>query len=219
MDEMGSDGSFGIAQLDNISLGKIQPGMIGLFHGPCGTGKSSILSHFLLQGAREDGNVCLITSEPPSIVASRISQFEGYDPKWLKDGYITILNIYDLMDIIGVRLCSLEVGDQDLIYDLLIQVIDHLDIKRMVIDPVNPLLNALDKEMTGSFFQGLKNELLNRNATCFISFDTNKDKEEWENNALSLFDLDIVVKFDKEIGQPIIFNTMLIERWRSAQHT
>ena len=47
MDGKEDDGSFGVSQLDNISMGKIRPGTLGLLYGQPGTGKSSLLSYFL----------------------------------------------------------------------------------------------------------------------------------------------------------------------------
>jgi KaiC/GvpD/RAD55 family RecA-like ATPase len=219
MDGKDETGSFGVSQLDKISMGTIRPGNLGLLYGPPGTGKSSVLSYFLFQGAREDKNVCLITSEPPSTVASIMSNFKGYNQKWLRDGYISILNIYDLVDIAGIDLSSLEDGDQDLIFKLLIQVIDHLDVKRVVIDPINPLLNSLNDHGYNTFFQGFKSHLVDRGASCLIAFDTALDTSHWENNGLSLHDLDLVIRFEKEKDPPMVINTLTIERWRSASHS
>jgi KaiC/GvpD/RAD55 family RecA-like ATPase len=219
MEKKEIDSSFGIDQIDNISPGGIPPGAIGLLRGPSGCGKSSVLAHFLFEGARRNENVCLISTEPPSIITSRIKSFNEQGQSWIKDGYITILNIQDLMDIIGVRLCEMEKGDGDLIYDLLIQIIDHLDAKRLVIDPINPLVEALEETGSLNFFQGLKDELLQRSATCFLCYDTVSERKDWENKVLPLYDLDIVIVFRKERDEPLIFNTLSIERWRSSPHS
>jgi len=219
MDEKVEEGSFGVSQLDNISMGKILPGTLGLLFGQTGTGKSSLMSYFLFQGAREDKNVCLITSEPPTTVASRMSNFAGYEQKWLRDGYISILNIYDLTDIVGLDLDNIDPGDPKLIFDLILQVIDHLDVKRLVIDPVNPLIGSLNAIGENSFFQGFKSHLVERGASCLIGYDTSKEQADWEDNGLTFYDLDLIIKLEKERDPPMVVNTMTIERWRSASHS
>lgn len=219
MDGKEDIGSFGVSQLDNISMGRILPGTLGLLYGQPGTGKTSVLFYYLFQGAREDKNVCLITSEPPAKAASRMSDLQGYEQKWLRDGYISILNLHDLLDMIGIDLDRLEEGDPDLIFDLLVQVIDHLDIKRLVLDPINPLIMSMSRAGRTDLFQGFKSYLLDREASCIICYDTARETSKWEDNSLAVHELDIVIRFDKEKDPPMVFNTLTIERWRSAAHS
>ena len=218
MDEKEWEGSFGVSQLDNVTMGLMPPGTIGLFYGPTGTGKSSVLAHFLFQGAKKEENVCLITCEPPTITANRITHFSGCNQKWLRDGYISIMNIYDLADLIGVSPDRMEEGDAELLYDLFVEVVDHLDVKRMVIDPVNPLLGSLRSGGKLDFFRTLKGDLANRGAICFIGFDTGREVGDWEENPLSIHDIDIVVRFKKEEEPPLVLNTLTIDRWRASSH-
>jgi KaiC/GvpD/RAD55 family RecA-like ATPase len=218
MDEKEWEGSFGVSQFDNATMGIMPPGTIGLFYGPPGAGKSSVLNHFLFQGARNGSNVCLITCEPPSSVASRITQFAGCNQQWLRDGYISILNIYDLVDLVGIKLGEMEEDDADLLYDLVVQVVNHLDVKRLVIDPVNPLLRSLESCGMMNFFQTLKGDLSKKGVICLLGYDTSREGGDWEQNPLSVYSLDIVVRFRKEREPPLVLNTLTIERWRSSSH-
>ncbi len=218
MDEKEWGGSFGVSQLDNITLGTLTPGTMGIFYGPPGAGKSSVLVHFLFQGAKKGNNVCLITCEPPSTIASRITQFTDCNQKWLRDGYISILNLFDLANMIGVDLGRMEEGDADLLYDLFVQVVDHLDAKRVVIDPVNPLTRSLGSMGMTNFFQTLKGDLAHRGVISFLCFDTSRDRGDWEDNELSPYDMDIVIRFRKEREPTLVLNTLTIERWRASAH-
>ena len=219
MDEKEGEGSFGVERLDNIAMGKVLPGMMGLFYGPTGTGKSSILAHYLFQGAREGSNVCLITDEVPSRAAARMSSFEGYNQKWLKDGYISILNLKDMASLIGVRLGDMTREDCDLMYDLLVQTIGHLDARRVVIDPVNLLVDILDKFNDRTFFSGLKGEVSTRGAAVIYAMDISKGPESLETGSLNLHDLDIIIRFRKEKVTPMVLDTLTIERWRGTLHS
>lgn len=210
--------SFGVDQFDNIGLGKLLPGSIGLFYGPSGTGKSSMLAHFLFKGASGDNNVCLITGVPPATAGARMTRFRSYNQNWLRDGYISVLNLFDLMDLIGVDLSDLKDGDTSLIHDLLIQIMDHLDAKRLVIDPVNILVEALEKDEHIGFFQTLKDDLQRRDAHFMMAMDTDLDPSIWECSSFPLHHMDLVIRFRKESEPPLILNTMAIETWRSTPH-
>ena len=209
---------FGVDQLDNITLGRMTPGSLGLFHGPAGCGKSSTLYHFLFQGAGLNQNVCLISNEPPGRLSGHISSFKTHQPNWLKDGYISIFNIQDLTRLIGVHLEENEEDDIDLIFDLIVQVVQHLDAKRLVIDPVNPLLNLLEEWDRIFFIQRLKGKLLEMGVSTFLAFDTNLALEEIDLRCMEPSIFDIIVGFRKEEEPPIIMNTMTIERWRGSAH-
>ena len=218
MDEKEGESCFGVDQLDNITLGTVIPGSMGLFHGPAGCGKSSMLYHFLFQGARLNDNVCLITNEPPGRMSNHISSFKTHQANWLKDGYISIFNIQDLMGLIGIHIEEAGPEDIDLLFDLIIQVVELLDAKRLVIDPINPILYLLDMWDKTFFFQRLKGKLLELGITTFIGLDTNEPIEEMDLIAMEPFNFDMIVSFRKEEEPPITLNTMKIERWKGSPH-
>ncbi|MGA1792433.1 MAG: RAD55 family ATPase [Thermoplasmatota archaeon] len=216
----GKDGEscFGVDQLDNITLGKILPGSLGLFHGPAGCGKSSMLYHFLFQGAGMNNNVCFITNEPPDRISSHMSSFRTFQSNWLKDGYISIFNIQDLMGLIGMDLENTGPQDVDLFFDLLVQVVQHLDAKRLVIDPVNPLLEILEDWNKVFFLQRLKGKLVELGVSTFMAMDTNLPLHEMDLRCMEPYNFNIIIGFKKEKEPPVILNTMTIERWKGTSH-
>ncbi|MBN1390120.1 MAG: hypothetical protein JXA22_05705 [Candidatus Thermoplasmatota archaeon] len=218
MDEVNRDSCFGVEQLDNITLGRLLPGTMGLFYGPAGCGKSSMLYHFLFQGASLTNDVCLISNEPPGRLSSHISSFKTHQPNWLKDGYISIFNIQDLMGLIGLDLESSGPDDVDLFFSLLVQIIKHLDAKRLVIDPVNPILDLLEKWNKLFFMQKLKGKLMEMGVSTFIALDTGSSLEEMKVPTMQHQIFDIIVGFRKEREPPVIMNTLTIERWKGSPH-
>ncbi|MFO8051055.1 MAG: ATPase domain-containing protein [Thermoplasmatota archaeon] len=212
------DLNFGITQLDNLSMGSITPGSLGLFYGDPGTGKSSVLYHFLFKGADLDNNVCLITSEPPMRVASQISNFDTYRSTWLKDGYISIFSLRDLAGLVGIDLDHLEEGELDLMLDLIIQSLDHLDAKRLVIDPFDPLLRILDEKRRFFFLHRLKDSLQKMMVTAFLCVDGKADLSISLDSSLEPNLFDVIIRFSREKEHPITLNTFTIERWKGAPH-
>ncbi|MBN1540392.1 MAG: hypothetical protein JW939_09630 [Candidatus Thermoplasmatota archaeon] len=218
MDEVKEESFFGIDQLDNITLGRITPGCMGLFHGPTGCGKSSVLYHFLFHGASMNNDVCLISNEPPGRMSGHMSAFKRYQPNWLKDGYISILNIHDLMGLIGSDLEDPGPDDVYLFMDLLLQVVHHLDVKRLVIDPVNPLLDLLEEWNKVHFMQRLKGKLMDMGVTMMMALDTGIPLEEMSLSVLEPGLFDIIVGFTKDRGTSIMMNTLRVERWKGSPH-
>ncbi len=218
MDGKEGESCFGVDQLDNITLGTIVPGSLGLFYGPAGCGKSSMLYHFLFQGARTNDNVCLITNEPPGRLSTHISSFNTHQANWLKDGYISIFNIQDLMGLIGVQIEDVGPEDVDLLFDLIIQVVEHLDAKRLVIDPINPILHLLDIWDKPFFIQRLKGKLQEMGITTFLALDTNLPLEEMDLSTLEPYNFNMIISFRKEEEPPITLNTLKIDRWKGTAH-
>ncbi|MGA1819432.1 MAG: RAD55 family ATPase [Thermoplasmatota archaeon] len=216
----GKDGEscFGVDQLDNITLGRVIPGSLGIFHGPAGSGKSSMLYHFLFQGADMNKNVCIITNEPPGRISSHMSSFRTYQSNWLKDGYISIFNIQDLMALVGLDMENAGPDDVDLLFDLLIQVLQHLDAKRLVIDPINPILHLLEEWNKVFFIQRLKGKLIELGVSTFIALDTNLPIHQMDLRCLEPYNFNIILGFKKEEEPPIMLNTMTIERWKGSSH-
>lgn len=218
MDLNEGDVNFGITQLDNLTIGTLSTGTLGLAYGNPGTGKSSVMAHFLFKGAEMDSNVCMIGNEPPAKVASQISTFNTYRSNWLKDGYISIFSLKDLMNLVGIDPEDPDMNDMDLTLDLILQSLDHLDAKRLVIDPVNPLLNMVEKDRRGFFLQELKDGLQKMGVTAFLCLDTVEKEPTISGHSLDQQPFDVVLRFSKEVEQPTTLNTFTIERWKGHPH-
>jgi len=210
--------SFGVRQLDNIVLGTLKPGSLGMFHGPSGTGKSSMLFHFLFEGAAANQNVALVTAAPPLRVTQSISHFQSFEPSWIKDGYISIFNISDLLDLVGLEYGRLEGHDVAIVSDIFRSILDHLDIKRLVIDPFNPLLVLLKGEDLYDFLIRLKEELTTRDVIGMIALDTSFDEKDRWPEGLETHLMDTIVGFQREKEPTMVMNTLTIERWRGTPH-
>ena len=211
--------SFGLDQLDGLSLGKLSRGTIGLLKGPSGTGKSSVLAHFLFDGAMKGESCCLVTNEPPARVAVGLSRFRRFVPGWVKEGYISIFNIHDMLEMIGISEEHMTSDDVELLHDLLIQTVEQLDVKRLVIDPLNPLLNILERTGMSFFMRGLRNEVVDRGIVCMLSYDSNDPDGVWGSRSLEPDTLDLVIGFSRSQGPGPIMNYLSIERWKGAPHS
>jgi KaiC/GvpD/RAD55 family RecA-like ATPase len=136
----------------------------------------------------------------------------------LKDGYITIFNIQDLMGLMGVHFEEAGPDDVDLLMDLIVQVVEHLDAKRLVIDPINPVLHLLETWEKVFFIQRLKGKLQKMGVSTFLALDTDLPMPELNLMCMEPLNFNMIVAFRKEEEPPITLNTMTIERWKGTSH-
>ncbi|MDG6225054.1 MAG: ATPase domain-containing protein [Candidatus Thermoplasmatota archaeon] len=215
------DHVFGIEKLDNLTTGRMEPGLLGLIYGPPGTGKTTLGSHFLFRGASLNQNVCLLTYEPTSLFTRKFQRFKCYESSWLKDGYISIFMLQNLMENIGIDPERIEVDDLDLLFDVMVQIISDMDMKRVIIDPGAPFIDLLNKNGRGSYLTELKIDLVKLNASAFIVYDidplfVNKREPGYIPNP-NLFD--VMIKLNREDSGRSPVNTLHIQRWKDAPHS
>ena len=219
MKDKDREGSFGIRQLDNIKLGSIKKGDFGLIHGPSGTGKTSFSLHFLFEGSSNGENVCIITNGSKSRLLERISTFSTFDPKWLKEGYLFIFRIQDMMSLVGLDFNNPGEGDYSLFYKLLIDTLDNMDIKRFILDPLSPILRWVEKGGRKSFLSELKVDLQNRDVMGFMVLDDDGMYGISGNQLVEPNIFDVVIRFEKEYEKATSLNTLRIQRWNSSVHS
>jgi KaiC/GvpD/RAD55 family RecA-like ATPase len=210
---------FGIEKLDNLTLGRIGPGTIGLIYGPTGCGKSTLGAHYLFRGASESHNVSLLTTDPPSSVAASYQRHSKYDSSWIKDGYITVFMVQNLMDLIGAERVGADYKDLRSFVRLVCNMIETMDLNRVLIDPGRPILDLMNGLDQTELLHDLKDTLMRNNASAMIVYDTGI-RDSWDTDRIPhphLFD--IVIRCDREERRGPFSNTMSIERWKGAPHS
>ena len=219
MNKKSGEGSFGIKQLDNISLGSVRPGDFGLIQGPTGTGKSSLALHFLFEGASKGDNVCMITSDSVVRLKDKVSSFSRYDPKWLNEGYLFLFGIQDMMSLIGIDFYDPDRGDLTLFNKLLIETIESMDIKRLVIDPLGPVMDWAMRFEGESFITQIKRESQKRSVMAMMVLDCQYGTGCEERKPPEFHDFDIIIELNREYEKTLSLNTLRIKRWSSALHS
>jgi len=211
------DPVFGINKLDNLSLGTMEPGLMGILYGPVGLGKTTIGSHFLFKGASQGSNVCLLTTEPPSWMVRRFIRFKDYDSSWVKDGYISVFKVSNLFRHIGVD--PSRPGREGLVLfsHLLSQMMDTMDLRRIVVDPAGPLFMT-SLAHCPDLLESIRTALVRTGASAIFVLDTGLDDGgTFDVPTPHLFD--IMIKFQRESVQNSQMNMVTIQRWKGSPHS
>jgi len=219
MEGIARDDVFGIDKLDNISLGGMLPGLMGIIHGSSGSGKTTLASHYLFHGASRGQNVCLITSEPTDSVMRKFARFRSYDSSWVRDGYISIFHIENLFDLVGIEIDRLDRTELDIASGLITKIVGSMDIKRVVLDPGLFLMEAIEDTAHSTFFRDIKSELVQLSSSCMVVVDTGiaGSVSPFRTGNPEVFD--IVISCGREEDRSVRTKTLCIERWKDSAHS
>jgi hypothetical protein len=164
-------------------------------------------------------NVCALTTDPSTSIATDYQRYSEYDSSWIKDGYITVFMVQNLMDLIGVDSARIDRDDVRLFIRLLTHMISTMDLKRLLIDPGRPLLDMMDDMDQTHLLHQLKGTLVKHSSSAFIIYDTGI-RDSWDTDSIPhphLFDIQI--RCDREERRGPSMNTLTIQRWKGAPHS
>jgi len=132
----------GIPGLDGILGGGIPRGHAILLSGSCGTGKTILCEQFLFNGAREgESGVYIALSEPKDKILKNVDNFKFYDQKLLDNNMLRFVDITT-----DARLKGMELQNVPGIISMMRNVIEENNAKRVVIDSITHLAEALGGE-------------------------------------------------------------------------
>jgi KaiC/GvpD/RAD55 family RecA-like ATPase len=132
----------GISGLDGILGGGIPRGHTILLSGSCGTGKTILCEQFLFNGAREgEPGVYIALSEPKEKILKNVDNFKFYDQKLLDSNMVKVVDITT-----DARLKGMELQNVPGIISLMRNLIEENNAKRVVIDSITHLAEALGGE-------------------------------------------------------------------------
>jgi circadian clock protein KaiC len=146
----------GIEGLDNILGGGVPAGNMVLVSGGPGTGKTTLAFEFLVRGALAgESGVLITTTESPQRIVANIPQFAFYNDKLVKDGKITILDLKQLYETVGIT-NNIDANSIDLLCSAIGKVVSAAKVKRLVIDSFAPVIRSLsDPGLEAALLTGL----------------------------------------------------------------
>jgi KaiC/GvpD/RAD55 family RecA-like ATPase len=152
-------------------------------------------------------------------VAASYQRFSQYDSSWIKDGYITVFMVQNLMDLIGAERVGAGYRDIRLFVKLVSNIIETMDLHRILIDPGRPILDLMNGLDQTSLIHDLKDTLMRNGASAMMIYDTGI-RDSWDTDGIPhphLFD--IIIRCDREERRGQSSNTMMIERWKGSAHS
>jgi circadian clock protein KaiC len=163
--------STGIKELDIQLNGGIPSGSTVLITGCSGSGKTTLCMQFLFEGAKKgERGVFFTITEPLFKLTKNLEAFNFYDKKLIESGMVNIIDLRIISERLGLDAERYSVEDAGALLDILKDIAEELDVKRLVIDSITALCYRLQtKEMIRDFIFKLGTSLAVMNCTTLLT--------------------------------------------------
>ena len=161
----------GIEELDIQMGGGIPVGSTVLMVGSSGSGKTTLCMQFLINGARKgERGVFFTITEPLFKLTKNMEGFSFYDKKLIESGMVNLIDLRIISERLGLDTEKYTVEDAAALLDVLKDIADELNVKRLVIDSITALCYRLQtKEMIRDFIFKLGSSLATMKCTTFLT--------------------------------------------------
>ena len=161
----------GIEELDIQLGGGIPVGSTVLMVGSSGSGKTTLCMQFLINGARKgERGVFFTITEPLFKLTKNMEGFSFYDKKLIESGMVNLIDLRIISERLGLDTEKYTVEDAAALLDVLKDIADELNVKRLVIDSITALCYRLQtKEMIRDFIFKLGSSLAAMKCTTFLT--------------------------------------------------
>ena len=163
--------STGIEELDMKMSGGYPLGSTVLVTGCSGSGKTTMCMQYLFNGARKgERGVFFTITEPLFKLTKNLEGFAFYDKKLIESGMVNIIDLRIISERLGLDAEKYTVEDAGALLDILKDIADELDVKRLVIDSITALCYRLQtREMIRDFIFKLGTSLAVMKCTTLLT--------------------------------------------------
>jgi len=161
----------GIEELDKGLGGGIPLGSAVLLAGGSGSGKTTLCMQFLANGARQgERGIFFTVTEPLFKLTKNMDGFGFYDKKLIDSGMVNLIDLRIICERLGLDVGKYTIGDAGALLNVLHDIVDELNVKRLVIDSVTALCYRLQtKEMIRDFVFKLGSSLAAMDCTSIFT--------------------------------------------------
>jgi len=161
----------GIEELDVMLGGGVPTGSTVLVVGSSGSGKTTLCMQYLINGARRgERGVFFTITEPLFKLTKNMEGFDFYDKQLIESGMVNLIDLRIISERLGLDTEKYTVEDAAALLDVLKDIADELNVKRLVIDSITALCYRLQtKEMIRDFIFKLGSSLAAMKCTTFLT--------------------------------------------------
>jgi circadian clock protein KaiC len=211
----------GIEALDGILGGGIPVGSTVLMTGSSGSGKTTLCMQFLINGAlRGERGVFFTITEPLFKLTKNMEGFEFYDKKLIESGLVNLIDLRIISERLGLDTEKYSVEDASALLDILRDIADELNVKRLVIDSITALCYRLQtKEMIRDFIFKLGSSLAAMKCTTFLTSEVPPQKFKYSQYDIEEFISDGIIFLGDEEREGDLMRTFQVIKMRGAAHS
>ncbi len=211
----------GIEELDTQLGGGIPVGNTVLMVGSSGSGKTTTCMQFLINGARQgERGVFFTITEPLFKLTKNMAGFEFYDKKLIESGMVNLIDLRIISERLGLDTEKYSVEDASALLDILRDIADELNVKRLVIDSITALCYRLQtREMIRDFIFKLGSSLAAMSCTTFLTSEVPPQVFQYSQYGIEEFIADGIIFLGDVDRQGDLIRTLQIVKMRGTAHS
>lgn len=213
--------STGIEQLDELLNGGIPTGSTVLTVGSSGSGKTTLCMQFLINGAKMgERGVFFTITEPLFKLTKNMDGFSFYDKKLIESGMVNLIDLRIISERLGLDTEKYTVEDASALLDILRDIADELNVKRLVIDSITALCYRLQTpEMIRDFIFKLGSSLAAMKCTTLLTSEVPPRTFQYSQYGIEEFISDGIMFLGDVERKGDLIRTFQIVKMRGSAHS
>ena len=210
----------GIETLDKALVGGVPTGSTVLVVGSSGSGKTTLCMQYLINGAKNgDRGVFFTITEPLFKLTKNMEGFSFYDKKLIESGMVNLIDLRIISERLGLDTEKYSVEDASALLDILRDIADELNVKRLVIDSITALCYRLQtKEMIRDFIFKLGSSLAAMNCTTILTSEVPPQTFQYSQYGIEEFIADGIIFLNDIDRQGDLIRTLQVIKMRGTPH-
>jgi len=211
----------GIEALDTILGGGIPVGSTVLMVGSSGSGKTTLCMQFLINGAKKgERGVFFTITEPLFKLTKNMEGFDFYDKKLIESGLVNLIDLRIISERLGLDTEKYTVEDASALLDILRDIADELNVKRLIIDSITALCYRLQTpEMIRDFIFKLGSSLAAMKCTTFLTSEVPPQKFQYSQYGIEEFISDGIIFLGDVEREGDLIRTFQVVKMRGSAHS
>ena len=211
----------GIEELDVLLGGGIPTGSTVLVVGSSGSGKTTLCMQYLINGAKKDERGVFFTiTEPLFKLTKNMESFDFYDKKLIESGMVNLIDLRIISERLGLDTEKYTVEDANSLLDILRDIAEELNAKRLIIDSITALCYRLQTpEMIRDFIFKLGSSLAAMKCTTLLTSEIPPRKFTYSQYGIEEFISDGILFLGDIERKGDLIRTFQIVKMRGAAHS
>ncbi len=211
----------GIKELDVQLGGGVPLGSTVLVVGSSGSGKTTLCMQYLINGAKEgERGVFFTITEPLFKLTKNLEGFDFYDKKLIESGMVNLIDLRIISERLGLDAEKYTVEDAGALLDILKDIAEELNVKRLVIDSITALCYRLQtREMIRDFIFKLGTSLAAMDCTTLMTSEVPPQTFRYSQYEIEEFIADGIVFLGDIDRKGDLIRTLQVIKMRGIAHS